>query len=123
MYTLKVNESFPNFRYYYPKHNRPESGDVQENINTHFDQLVAVVDDVVRCLPDLSTHIQYLRNLGAVHCDVEVQPRLLELMGPVFCNTVRPLLLVQGRWSYQVCTLNIQLCSLKTARLPLYEVN
>ena len=91
-----------NFRYYYPKHNRPESTEVQENINTHFDQLVAVVDDVVRCLPDLSTHIQYLRNLGAVHCDVEVQPRLLELMGPVFCNTVRPLLLVQGRWSYQV---------------------
>ena len=90
------------FRYYYPKHNRPDSTEVQENINTHFDQLVAVVDDVVRCLPDLSTHIQYLRNLGAVHCDVEVQPRLLELMGPVFCNTVRPLLLVQGRWSYQV---------------------
>lgn len=75
---------------------------MQENINAHFDQLVAVVDDVVRCLPDLSLHVQYLRNLGAMHCDVEVQPRLLELMGPVFCNTVRPLLLVQGRWSYQV---------------------
>merc|ERR1712223_359007 len=99
---VKLYRLSANLRYYYPKHNRPESGDVQENINTHFDQLVAVVDDVVRCLPDLSTHIQYLRNLGAVHCDVEVQPRLLELMGPVFCNTVRPLLLVQGRWSYQV---------------------
>ena len=23
-------------------------------------------------------------------------------VGPVFCNTVRPLLLVQGKWSYQV---------------------
>ncbi len=60
-----------------------------------------------RCLPDLSTHVAYLRNLGAMHCDVEVQERLLELMGPVFCNTVRPLLLVQGRWSYQV---NKQIC-------------
>jgi len=99
---VKLFRLSANLRYYYPKHNRPESTEVQENINTHFDQLVAVVDDVVRCLPDLSTHIQYLRNLGAVHCDVEVQPRLLELMGPVFCNTVRPLLLVQGRWSYQV---------------------
>lgn len=91
-----------NLRYYYPKHNRPESTEVQDNINTHFNQLVAVVDDVVRCLPDLSTHVTYLRNLGTNHCDQEVQQRLLELMGPVFCNTVRPLLLVQGRWSYQV---------------------
>lgn len=93
---------FHHFRYYYPKHNRPESTEVQDNINTHFNQLVAVVDDVVRCLPDLSTHVTYLRNLGTNHCDQEVQQRLLELMGPVFCNTVRPLLLVQGRWSYQV---------------------
>lgn len=99
---VKLFRLSANLRYYYPKHNRPESADVQENINAHFDQLVAVVDDVVRCLPDLSLHVQYLRNLGAMHCDVEVQPRLLELMGPVFCNTVRPLLLVQGRWSYQV---------------------
>ena len=91
-----------NFRYYYPKHNRPDSTDVQDNINEHFDHLVAVVDDVVRCLPDLSTHVQYLKNVGSMHCDVEIQQRLLELMGPVFCNTVRPLLLVQGRWSYQV---------------------
>ena len=103
-------------RYYYPKHNRPDSADVQENINTHFDQLVAVVDDVVRCLPDLSTHLQYLKNLGSMHCDNEIQPRLLELMGPVFCNTVRPLLLVQGRWSYQVMVL----CSI-VCRFPFFR--
>ena len=99
------------FRYYYPKHNRPESTEVQDNINTHFNQLVAVVDDVVRCLPDLSTHVTYLRNLGTNHCDAEVQQRLLELMGPVFCNTVRPLLLVQGRWSYQVLILLTKILS------------
>lgn len=99
---VKLYRLSANLRYYYPKHNRPESSDVQDNINEHFDQLVAVVDDVVRCLPDLSTHVQYLKNVGSMHCDVEIQQRLLELMGPVFCNTVRPLLLVQGRWSYQV---------------------
>ena len=26
-------------------------------------------------------------------------------VGPVFCNTVRPLLLVQGKWSYQVTSI------------------
>ena len=29
-------------------------------------------------------------------------------VGPVFCNTVRPLLLVQGKWSYQVGTRIVQ---------------
>ena len=100
----EVNHSCLNsFRYYYPKQMRPELPETQEDINFHFEHLVAVVDSVVRCLPDLSNHVQYLRNLGSMHCDVEVQQRLLQLMGPVFCNTVRPLLLVQGRWSYQVC--------------------
>lgn len=99
---IKLFRLSANLRYYYPKHNRPESPDVQLSMNEHFDQLVAVVDDVVRSLPDLSTHVQFLRNLGAMHCDVDIEQRLLELMGPVFCNTVRPLLLVQGRWSYQV---------------------
>ena len=66
---------------------------------------------MVRCLPDLSTHVQYLKNVGSMHCDVDIQQRLLELMGPVFCNTVRPLLLVQGRWSYQVCCLFMFTCA------------
>ena len=61
-----------NFRYYYPKQIRPESPETQEDINFHFEHLVAVVDSVVRCLPDLSNHVQYLRNLGSMHCDVQV---------------------------------------------------
>ena len=90
-------------RYYYPKHNRPETPEgLQDNINRHFECLVAVIDDVVRSLPDISSHVAFLRRLGTMHADVEIQQRLLELMGPVFCNTVRPLLLVQGKWSFKV---------------------
>ena len=36
----------------------------------------------------------------------------LDWIGPVFCNTVRPLLLVQGKWSYQVCNI-LWLCNRK----------
>ena len=91
------------FRYYYPKHNRPDTPEgLQDNINRHFECLVAVIDDVVRSLPDISSHVAFLRRLGTMHADVEIQQRLLELMGPVFCNTVRPLLLVQGKWSFKV---------------------
>ena len=61
-----------------------------------------MIDDIVRSLPDISSHVEFLRRLGSMHCDVEIESRLLELMGPVFCNTVRPLLLVQGKWSYKV---------------------
>ena len=75
---------------------------MQDNINRHFECLVAVIDDVVRSLPDISSHVAFLRRLGTMHADVEIQQRLLELMGPVFCNTVRPLLLVQGKWSLKV---------------------
>ena len=75
---------------------------MQDNINRHFECLVAVIDDVVRSLPDISSHVAFLRRLGTMHADVEIQQRLLELMGPVFCNTVRPLLLVQGKWSFKV---------------------
>lgn len=35
-------------RYYYPKQNRPDSPDVQEDMYFHFEHLVAVVDSVVR---------------------------------------------------------------------------
>ena len=91
------------FRYYYPKQNRPDTPEgLQDNINRHFECLVAVIDDVVRSLPDISSHVAFLRRLGTMHADVEIQQRLLELMGPVFCNTVRPLLLVQGKWSFKV---------------------
>ena len=90
-------------RYYYPKQTRPETPEgLQDNINRHFECLVAVIDDVVRSLPDISSHVAFLRRLGTMHADVEIQQRLLELMGPVFCNTVRPLLLVQGKWSMKV---------------------
>ena len=90
-------------RYYYPKDNRPETPEgLQDNINRHFECLVAVIDDVVRSLPDISSHVLFLRRLGTMHADVDIQQRLLELMGPVFCNTVRPLLLVQGKWSMKV---------------------
>ena len=94
---------FHSIRYYYPKHNRPDTPEgLQDNINRHFECLVAVIDDVVRSLPDISSHLAFLRKLGTMHADVEIQQRLLELMGPVFCNTVRPLLLVQGKWSFRV---------------------
>ena len=90
-------------RYYYPKHNRPDTPEgLQDNINRHFECLVAVIDDVVRSLPDISSHFSFLKKLGTMHADVNIQERLLELMGPVFCNTVRPLLLVQGKWSFKV---------------------
>ena len=65
-----------------------------------------MIDDVVRSLPDISSHLAFLRRLGTMHADVEIQQRLLELMGPVFCNTVRPLLLVQGKWSFRVIMIN-----------------
>ena len=98
---------FRSIRYYYPKHNRPDTPEgLQDNINRHFECLVAVIDDVVRSLPDISSHLAFLRRLGTMHADVEIQQRLLELMGPVFCNTVRPLLLVQGKWSFRVIMIN-----------------
>ena len=111
--------SFSIFRYYYPKHNRPETPEgLQDNINTHFECLVAVIDDVVRSLPDISSHVTFLRNLGTMHADVDIQQRLLELMGPVFCNTVRPLLLVQGKWSFKV---NISILIVENNRSPILE--
>jgi len=100
---IKLFRLSANLRYYYPKQTRPDSAlDVQNNINEHFECLVSVIDDIVRSLPDISSHVEFLRRLGSMHCDVEIESRLLELMGPVFCNTVRPLLLVQGKWSYKV---------------------
>jgi len=102
---LKLFRLSANLRYYYPKHNRPDTPEgLQDNINRHFECLVAVIDDVVRSLPDISSHVAFLKRLGTMHADVDIQQRLLELMGPVFCNTVRPLLLVQGKWSFKVET-------------------
>ncbi len=39
---------------------------------------------------------------------LEVLREPMDWIGAVFCNTVRPLLLVQGKWSYQVTTIVLQ---------------
>ncbi len=70
-----------------------------DQLSLMFKLLVSIVDHVVASLqasgdsaPDWATAVQQM--------DLLKEP--MEWIGPVFCNTVRPLLLVQGRWSYQV---------------------
>lgn len=81
---------------------REEDPMSQEKLNRHFEKIVPILDDLIRSMPDLVRIEAVLGRLGEIHCSEGIKPNLLDVMGPVFCNTVRPLLLVQGQWSYQV---------------------
>ncbi len=84
-----------------------------------FNLLVSIIDSVIAAMATAVASSNNNGNNGSGKKDKDasgpaavlasLQLRQLELLrepmewiGAVFCNTVRPLLLVQGKWSYQV---------------------
>lgn len=74
-----------------------------EHLSLLFNLLVSIIDHIVNGFPNSSSG-----DLGEVFTSPATKKNMamlkepMEWLGPVFCNTVRPLLLVQGKWSYQV---------------------
>jgi len=63
---------------------------------------VGLLEEVIPVLPHLQETQPALIKYGKEQKSKDVNPVILEMIGPVFCNTTRPFLLVQGRWSLDV---------------------
>jgi len=77
-----------------------EPGDVERmtrRVRGCAKQSVDILEKVVAALPDLAAVSEALHGVES-----PPEPGLLEVIGPVFCNSTRHFLLIQGRWSLDV---------------------
>jgi len=58
-----------------------------------------IVHEFVINMDDLEVIVPKLINIGASHGRKGIEPKYLDIMGPVFCNAVRPILLKSKLWS------------------------
>ena len=61
-----------------------------------------VVHEFVTNIDNLDSLNDKLLMLGKFHVKNEVPERFLDIMGPIFCNAVRPILLQNDVWSQDV---------------------
>lgn len=86
-----------------------------EDLSIVFNLLVSIIDHMISSLPNGSSPTSHAGRNGksngtkakftlsaATMKQLQILRQPTDWVGPVFCNTVRPLLLVQGKWSYQV---------------------
>ena len=69
---------------------------VMEN---HAKLIMNIVHEFVINMDDLEVIVPKLINIGASHGRKGIEPKYLDIMGPVFCNAVRPILLKTKLWS------------------------
>ena len=73
--------------------------DLMEN---HGRLVMNVVHELVTNIDNLDLVSEKLTKLGMFHVKNEVPLRYLDVMGPIFCNAVRPILLQSDAWSPEV---------------------
>lgn len=56
------------------------------------------LEEVIATIPDMAEVFCVITRMKRLHPETA----LLEVIGPVFCNTTRHFLLIQGRWSLDV---------------------
>lgn len=75
---------------------------LSDALQNHAGLLVKVAEETVRLFDDTPTLESYLVQLGRVHASCGVRKQHLDILGPVFCQTIRPVLQVEGQWTTDV---------------------
>ena len=75
-----------------------------EHLTLLFNLLISILDHAINSFPSENTASEAgdAFTSPAIKKNLAMLKEPMEWLGPVFCNTMRPLLLVQGKWSYQV---------------------
>ena len=76
--------------------------DLHDLLENHARLVMNVVHELVTNIDHLDVVYERLRTLGLFHVRSQVPARYLDIMGPIFCNAVRPILLSQDVWSPEV---------------------
>ena len=76
--------------------------DLHVLLENHARLVMNVVHELVTNIDHLEAVYERLRTLGVFHVRTQVPSRYLDIMGPIFCNAVRPILLSRDVWSPEV---------------------
>ena len=78
----------------------PTDGNVMQTVmEKHAKLVVNVLHEVVTNIDALDSVVEKLAQVGEIHCKAGVEQRYLDILGPIFCNAVRPLLLRSQIWN------------------------
>jgi len=81
----------------------PEDKNVMQGIlENHAKLIMNIVHEVVMNIDDLDVMDAKLSRLGFFHFKNGIPERYLDIMGPIFCNAMRPILLQADRWTNAV---------------------
>lgn len=75
-----------------------ETTKISEKVRAHAKLTIETLEQVVAAIPDMTEVFNVMTRLRKEH----IGTGLIEVIGPVFCNTTRHFLLIQGRWSLDV---------------------
>ena len=76
--------------------------DLHDLLENHARLVMNVVHELVTNIDHLESLYERLRTLGLFHVRNQVPSRYLDIMGPIFCNAVRPILLSHDVWTPEV---------------------
>jgi len=75
-----------------------ETRRLSDKVKSHAKLTMETLEQVIAAIPDMTEVYNVITKMKKLH----PQTGLLEVIGPVFCNTTRHFLLIQGRWSLDV---------------------
>merc|ERR1712209_169751 len=75
-----------------------ETRRLSDKVRAHAKLTMETLEQVITAIPDMTEVYNVITKMKKLH----PQTGLLEVIGPVFCNTTRHFLLIQGRWSLDV---------------------
>jgi len=75
-----------------------ETTKISEKVKAHAQLTIETLEQVMAAVPDMTEVFNVMTRLRKEH----IGTGLIEVIGPVFCNTTRHFLLIQGRWSLDV---------------------
>jgi len=100
----KLFESHANIKNYFPKMKKLSAADIElsRDIADHSKRVMGIVRLFVNNIHNLESIEGRLEDLGRSHFGRGIKSEYLEVMGPVFCNTIRPILVRKNLWNIEL---------------------
>jgi len=97
-----VREHFKEILVHYGKLDPDNDNALQNILENHAKLVMNIVHELVVNIGNIDVLIPKIQKLGLFHVKNAVPKRYLDIMGPIFCNAVRPILLKNDMWTCEV---------------------
>jgi len=100
----KLFESHSDIQAYFPSMKKISSSDLDmtRKIKEHSGRVMGLVRLYVENIHDIEKITPNIETLGKSHYQRGIKSEYIDVMGPIFCNTIRPLLVRKDLWSLQL---------------------